>query len=276
MCREVFRKFRACINVPGVNDYRDDYRTIDAVYKSLQRDRELADIGDIVRQLHEIADDVIEVQTDANPEGTSLYDISQIDFERLRQEFERTPAKRTTVQNLRQVVEQRLQRMMERNPLRADYQQRYEAIVAAYNGEKDRVTIEQTFEELLRFVKELDEEEERAVREGLDEESLAIFDLLKKPELSAAEVERIKEVAGELLVTLKADKLRVDHWTDKETTRDAVRVAIRDFLWSDITGLPVERYNDNEVTARAEEVYRHVLRVYSTVPSPYYSLPAAA
>ncbi len=276
LCREVFRKFRACINVPGVNDYRDDYRTIDAVYKSLQRDRELADIGDIVRQLHEIADDVIEVQTDANPEGTSLYDISQIDFERLRQEFERTPAKRTTVQNLRQVVEQRLQRMMERNPLRADYQQRYEAIVAAYNGEKDRVTIEQTFEELLRFVKELDEEEERAVREGLDEESLAIFDLLKKPELSAAEVERIKEVAGELLVTLKADKLRVDHWTDKETTRDAVRVAIRDFLWSDITGLPVERYNDNEVTARAEEVYRHVLRVYSTVPSPYYSLPAAA
>jgi hypothetical protein len=33
------------------------------------------------------------------------------------------------------------------------------------------------------------------VREGLDEESLAVFDLLKKPDLSAGEIKRIKAVA---------------------------------------------------------------------------------
>ena len=167
------------------------------------------------------------------------YDISKIDFDRLRKEFERSPAKRTTVQNLKQAIEQRLQRLLEQNPLRTDFQQHYEEIVAEYNREKDRVTIEQTFEALLKFVQELDEEESRAVREGLDEEILAIFDLLKKPDLTAAEIKRIKEVAVELLKTLKAEKLKIDHWRDKESTRDAVRVTIRDFLWSDTTGLPI-------------------------------------
>ncbi len=49
--------------------------------------------------------------------------------------------------------------------------------MAEYNREKDRVTIEKTFEALFRFVSDLDDEVSRAVREGLDEESLAVFDL---------------------------------------------------------------------------------------------------
>ena len=93
-------------------------------------------------------------------------------------------------------------------------------------------------EELIKLVRELDEEATRAAREDLDEESLAIFDILKKPELSRVETRRVKGVALELLQTLKAGKLRADHWREKEATRDAVRVTIHDFLWNDETGLP--------------------------------------
>ena len=92
---------------------------------------------------------------------------SRIDFDLLKREFKRSPKKKTTVQNLRQALEQRLRRMLAQNPLRTDFQQHYEEIVAEYNREKDRVTIEKTFEDLLRFTETLDEEEERAVREGL-------------------------------------------------------------------------------------------------------------
>ena len=99
---------------------------------------------------------------------------------------------------------------MQRNPLRMDFQQRFEEIVAAYNREKDQVTIEQTFEALLKLVQELDEEESRAVREGLDEESLAIFDLLEKPDLNPSDIKRIKAVAVRLIEELKAAKLCVD------------------------------------------------------------------
>jgi len=132
------------------------------------------------------------------------------------------------------------------------------------------LTIEQTFEALLKLVQELDNEERRAVRESLDEESLAIFDLLKKPDLNGAEIKRIKEVAVELLRTLKAEKLRVDQWREKETTRDAVVVAIRDFLYSETTGLPTSVYSDDEVVTKSADVFRHVFRVYPTLPSPYY------
>jgi len=270
MCREVFTKFKACINVEGVNSYRADRDAINIVYKSLQQDRDQSDISEIIRQLHQLVDEAIETK-DCGPESAGgVYDISRIDFDRLRKEFERSPRKNTTVQNLRQVVEDRLQRLLRQNPLRTDFQLHYEQIVSAYNREKDRATIEQTFEDLFKFDQGLDEEERRAVREGLDEESLAIFDLLRKPELTSSEIKRIKNVAVELLRKLKERIAEIDHWRDRETTRDAVRLLIHDFLWSESSGLPVDHYTDNDVEMKADEVYGHVFRAYPEVPSPYY------
>ena len=276
MCREVFKKFRACINVSGVNAHRADRNAIDIVYKSLQRDRQQANISDIIRKLHEVVDEAIEVRSNRQAEEQAPYDISRIDFDRLKREFERSPRQRTTVQALKDTVEKKLRRLLEQNPLRTDFQRHYEAIVAEYNREKDRVTIERTFEALLKLVEELDEEENRAVREGLDDESLAIFDLLRKPDLRGAEIRRIKQVAVELLRALKPEKLRVDQWREKESTQDAVHVTIRDFLWSDETGLPADGYSEDEVKIISDNVFLHVFRAYPEVPSPYYGSAEAA
>jgi type I restriction enzyme, R subunit len=274
MCREVFKKFKACINVQGKNACKNDRDAINIVYMSLQQDRERADITDIMRQLQNVVDEAIGVRSETATDEREPYNISKIDFDRLKQEFERSRTKNTTVQNLRQAIENRLQRLLQQNPLRTDFQQHYEKIVSDYNREKDRVTIEQTFEALFKFVQELNDEESRAVREGLDEESLAIFDLLKKPDLKDADIKRIKKVAIDLLKTLKEEKLRIDQWRDKETTRDAVRVTIRDFLWSDNTGLP-NLYTEDDVAQKAEDVFRHVFWAYPTLPSPYYEAVTA-
>jgi type I restriction enzyme, R subunit len=245
------------------------------VYKSLQGDTAQADISDIVRQLHEEIDQAIETQKPPIAERADApYDISQIDFERLRQEFARSRAQRTITQNLRQVVEQRLQKLLAQNPLRAAYQERYEEIIAAYNREKDRATIEATFEALLKFVQDLSEEETRAMREGLNEETLAIFDLINKPDLSAADIKRIKQVAKDLLATLKREKLTIDHWRDKEATRASVQLAIHNFLWNEATGLPFPTYTEVDVNDKTAAVFTHVYRVYPTIPSPYYPLAA--
>ena len=269
MCREVFRKFKACINAPAVNDHRTDRDAIDIIYKSLQRDREQADVSDILRTLSEVASEAVTVQPDTAADRP-LYDISRIDFERLKQEFKRSARQRTSVQRLKETVEKKLRRMLARNPLRTNFQRRYEEIVAAYNREKDRPTIEQTFEELLDLIQELDQEEGRAAREGLDEESLAIFDLLQKSNLSTPKREQIKQVAVKLLKTLKAEKLCASQWRDKQATRDAVRVAIYDFLWDDKIGLPTGDYSEAEVKTKTDDLFRHVFRAYPTVPSPYY------
>lgn len=271
MCREIFRKFKSCINIQGVNAYRKEYDATNIVYRSLQRDREQADISDIIQQLHKVVDEAIETKPQSTVEEKAPYNIAAIDFDLLQKEFEHSPAKKTAVQNLKQVIEKKLKHLIERNPMRADLQKHYEEIVAEYNREKDRLTIEKTFEALLDFARALDKEEGRAMREGLDEESLAIFDLLKKTDLTATEIKRIKEVAVELLQTLKKEKLKIDHWGAKESTRDAVRIAIRDFLWSETTGLPIGVYSEDEVTIKTEDVFRHVYRVYPTLPSPYYA-----
>ena len=109
MCREVFKKFKACLNIKAINQYRDDRDAIDIVYKSLQQDREQADISSIMRQLHQVVDDAIETASGSEEEEQALYDISQIDFDRLRQEFRKNATPNTTVQNLKQAVEQKLQ-----------------------------------------------------------------------------------------------------------------------------------------------------------------------
>lgn len=92
--------------------------------------------------------------------------------------------------------------------------------------------------------------------------------------MSAADIKRIKAIAVELLACLKAEKLKIDHWRDKESTRDAVKLEIRDFLWSDDTGLPVDSYSETDVEERAGEVFQHIFRAYPTLPSPLYSAAA--
>jgi hypothetical protein len=64
--------------------------------------------------------------------------------------------------------------MLARNPMRLDYQRKYEDIVADYNREKDRATIEETFRQLVELVNSLDEEQTRAAREGLSEDEQAL------------------------------------------------------------------------------------------------------
>ena len=271
MCREVFKKFKACINIKEVNRYREEYNAINVIYKSLQEDREKADITWIIRRLHSIVDEAVETkENQAGEQPQKPWDISKIDFERLRREFERTKTKNSIVYDLKLAIEKKLEKLLARNPLRTDFQKHYETIIAEYNSEKDRVTIEKTFEDLFKFVENLDEEESRAMREGLDEESLAIFDLLRKPDLKSSEIKKIKSVSVGLLARLKDEKLKVNQWRDKESTRDAVRLEIRNYLWSDDTGLPIDCYSELDVNIKSEDVYQHVFRVYPTVPSPYY------
>ena len=62
--------------------------------------------------------------------------------------------KATALQDIRQIVEKKLAQMLARNPQRMDYYKKYSEIIADYNREKDRVTIEETFARLVDLVAE--------------------------------------------------------------------------------------------------------------------------
>jgi hypothetical protein len=68
---------------------------------------------------------------------------------------------------------------------------------------------------------------------------------------------------------LKADKLIIDNWREKEATRDSIKSEIKDWLWKD-TGLP-ESYTNEEISQKAEVVYEHIFRIYNTASPEIYA-----
>ncbi|MCB9759142.1 MAG: type I restriction endonuclease subunit R [Alphaproteobacteria bacterium] len=278
LAREVFKKRKALVSEPHrIKPHRQRADAIDAIYKKLQDNKAEADISAVMMALHGVVSDAI---THAGPtrmpgaESGKVYDISHIDFDRLKAEFAKNPNKNTAVQSLKEAIDRKLQRMVQQNPLRTDFYTRYMAIIAEYNRETDRVTIEKTFDELVRLVGEMGEEDQRAVREGLDEENLAVFDRLvasKGDTLDTRTRNRVKEVARQLLDAVKAELAKLEHWKEKRQTQAQVKRLIYDYLYSEETGLPVEAYSEAEVEELAEVVYLHVYEQYESAANSVYS-----
>ena len=282
LSREVFRRRRALVSEPQlVASHRHQANAIEAIYKRLQENREAADISQVMADLRDVVSAAI---THRGPtrlpgaESGKLFDISMIDFDKLRKEFEGRENRETTVQTMKDAIEKKLKRLVSQNPARVNFYERYLKIIEEYNKETDRATIEKTFEELLRFVGELSEEEHRAVREGLSEEHLAVFDILAsaKEELPTRERNRVKEVASELLDAIQAEIAKIDHWREKKQTQALVRQMIFDHLFSEETGLPVEAYSPDEVKALTEAVYLFVFDRYADEPSAVLGLSGSA
>ena len=145
--------------------------------------------------------------------------------------------------------------MLARNPTRMDYQRKYEDIVAAYNQEKDRATIEETFAQLVALVASLDEEETRATREGLSEDELALFDLLKKEKLDKTTREKVKQASKSLLVAVQEQLGKLDRFWEKEQTKADVEVLVRDQVFMN---LPTPPFTDDEKSAVAANVYSYI------------------
>ncbi len=142
------------------------------------------------------------------------------------------------------------------NRTRADFAEKFEALIESYNAGSR--SIEQLFEELLKFANSLDGEQERHVRESLSEEELVIFDILTRPapELTTEERAEVKKVAREMLARLK--DLLVLNWRQKSAARSALKMAIEDALDS---GLP-RAYARELYRQKCSAVFEHVYESY--------------
>lgn len=253
--RSVFRKYKACLTFGGVQQFRADCEAIAFLYKTLEEDRDNADTSEIIQKLNAIVSEAVDVKADPESDD-KIFDISKINFDLLRREFAKSEQKRTDVQDMKTVIENRLRKMLEQNPLRTDFQERFDEIVRDYNKEKDKNTIEATFEALMRLTAEMSEEEKRHVKEGLDtEEQLAVFDMLLKPDLSKPEIKKIKSIAVSLLQELETQMREVQDIFSKTATRDRFRQSIYDFLYDDRTGLPVEQYTEDDLERKTDQIF---------------------
>ncbi|EGV17748.1 type I restriction endonuclease subunit R [Thiocapsa marina] len=257
LARQVFIRFRALLMEPSAFAYAERHDNIEAIYKKLTERRDTADVTELLKELHRIVNQAIRAEAPGADQTEGLiFDLSQIDLERLRDEFaKKVRRKATAVQDIREIVERKLAEMLKHNPQRMDYYKRYQAIIADYNREKDRVTIEKTFADLTDLLASLDEEQRRAAEEGLDEHELALFDLLKKDRLGQAEREQVKQASQRLLAALRGLLAPLERWTDKEQTQAEVEIFILDQLYTD---LPSPSFTEEDRQEAAAIVYRHV------------------
>ncbi len=256
LARAVFQRFKALVTEPTVHLYAERHDNIEAIYKKLSEKRDDADVTDLLKALHRIVNEAIRADAPGADQAQGLtVDLSRIDLEALRDEFsKRVKRKATAIEDIRQLVERKLLLLLAKNPTRMDYEVKYREIVAAYNRDKDRATIEDVFAQLMALSKSMDEEQRRAAREGLSESELALFDLMQKPTLAATERERIKQSSRELLAELLRIIAPLDHWTEKEQTRAEVETVI----WDQVYLLPEPPYSADDKDAMAKVLYEHV------------------
>jgi type I restriction enzyme R subunit len=126
------------------------------------------------------------------------------------------------------------------------------------------------FENLMKFIKELNDENKRGLKEGLSDEELAIFDLLTKPEmkLDNKELQKVKGVARDLLKRLKEEKLVLD-WRKRMQSRAVVKLFIEDAL----DQLP-RAYTKELYQQKCVVVYHHIFESYYGSGQSIYALAA--
>jgi type I restriction enzyme, R subunit len=209
-----------------------------------------------VTAVHKIVNEAIRTQGTGEDHAEGLtVDLSQLDFQKLRDEFAKVRRKQTLLQDIRDMVEQKLRQMLRYNPQRMDYNKKYQEIIANYNREKDRATVEETFAQLLDLANSLDAEQRRAAEEGLSEDELALFDLLHQAHISKADRERLRQ-AGKGLIAAWQELLKpMENWTQKEQTQAEVKVFILDRLFETLSNPP---YSAAETQAAADRLYEYV------------------
>ena len=244
-------------------DSRREYDAIAAIYGALQRKRKHTDTTDLMVEISGIISEYMRIEEPAPGITPSRrFDISTIDFDLLRREFAKAKNKNLVMRDLEDLIQEKLHAMLTANPNRIDYYERYQAIIAEYNSEQDRASIEKTFAELMALANSMDREEQRYVREGFtSDEELSLYDMLFRDDLTKAEIKKIKEVASTLFQKIKAKIAELDHWTDKQETKAEVDNLIRNILWAELP----ESYDEISISEYRQRIYEYVFTRYKEI-----------
>lgn len=260
MARNVFRKYKALYPEKQVKPFLRRFNAIEAIYNLLNQNVKSADVTEIIMKLQSLVSDSVYLTNSPNVTEDVYVDLGNLNFEKLKKAFQKAPRKNSITFELQKAIDRKLQQMLKENPLRLEFHEHYQEVIARYNKGKSFEDTVKAFDDLTKFLETLNHEEKRAFRENLDQETLAIFDLLKDGKtLSPKELKAVKKIAIETLSKLKAEKLNVEHWRESRQLTAQVKAMIYNkLLW-----LPQHSYSDEEVSSKSLSIYQHI---YSNYP----------
>jgi len=266
LANQVDRLYRAILPDERANEFYAVHGVLGVLAAKIKADEPDADISEIMEDVEDLLDRSVAAEAYVIHEPTAPFDLSKIDFDALREQFE-TGHKRIQANKLRGRLNSKLRQMVRLNETRMDYLERLQQMIDEYNAGQSNVDV--FFEKLLALANDLSEEEQRGIRENLTEEELALFDILVKPrpEMTNAEIEEVKEAARELLHTLKAERLVLD-WRKQQQTRAGVRVTIEKVLDNHLP----QAYDEDWFEEKCDRVYNHVHEKYRGAGQSVYAV----
>jgi len=158
------------------------------------------------------------------------WNLSKINFEKLKKEFKEQKYKNIEIADLRAFIEDKLEKMIKQNTTRKDFAQKLQEIIDNYNAGGS--TNEHYYEDLVNFTADLKKEEERHIREGLTEDELELFDILKKEKMTRDEEKKVKLAAKSLLHRLLEEhpKVLIQDWHKDTQSQARVKAAVEKVL----------------------------------------------
>ena len=229
-----------------------------------------SDISDVIKAVEDLLDQSIAptgylIEDPAYYETDQIVDLSQIDFDQLREQF-RGRHKQIEIEKLKGAINRKLSELIRFNRTRMDYQEKFEQMIAEYNAASD---VQQFFEQLIAFVDALNAEEQRTITEQLSQEELALFDHLIPTELDLTEADRdeVKNTVRQLLNSLR-ETLVLD-WRQRQQSRAVVLQTIKEILDAQLPQCYTKALYDQ----KCQVVYQHIYDSYFGNAESIYNIP---
>ena len=258
LANAVRNTFKSLLPSVEAETYREEVLTVSILadrMKDIVDEEDDQTVEQIKRDLEALLDESIKAGEYVIYDLPKLKDLSSIDFDALRGFFD-GQQKNIAIERLKNLLQREVEQMVRKNRTRQKFMERLNALLHEYNsGSKDR---DEFFGELMELAKALSQEEKRAAVEGMNEDELAIFDILRKDNLTPDDEQKVKKASHELLESLH-DKLSLD-WRKKQDARADVKVTIQRFLFSK---LPEPTYTEQDCAQKTEAVYTHIFDSYA-------------
>jgi type I restriction enzyme R subunit len=203
---------------------------VDAIIEQTDLDAVAIRVGDLLDESL-----VVDGKLDGKPEfritqSGNTWDLSRINFEKLKEDFQQSKYKNIEIADLRAFINHKLDQMLKENSTRTDFATRLQGIIDSYNSGSS--SADYYFDELVRFTKDLKAESERHIREGLTEDELELFDLLKEDVMTKEEIKKVRLAARSLLHRLREESpnVLVTDWFKDVQSKSRVRSAVESVL----------------------------------------------
>jgi type I restriction enzyme R subunit len=266
LANNVDRYFKAILPDKAANEFGPKRKAVVVLADKIRSYSPEVDISHVMDAVEDLLDKSVAPTEYIIKEKSGVYDLSRIDFETLKEMFEKGH-KRIEIEKLRGMINNKLKKMVRLNRTRMNYVEKFKQMIDEYNSGASSEDV--FFAKLVALAQDMNEEERRHVAEQLTEEELALFDLLTKPDmkLSRKEKDQVKKIARDLLDTLTAERIVLD-WRKHQQSRAAVRLCIEEMLDKLPPAYTTEKFQD-----KCNLVFQHIYDDYWGKDRSIYSLP---